>query len=432
MNTTPFPLPKKHSLPEQLLAFIANAKESMRSGQYLFFTAKPESLTPQNMSLASTYLTRIIIDAYLVNRSVDELRDALAYHHEEFTRALTVFDSEGMRNNMASTVNDAFRALSWVASNVTQPEQLYQAYRYDMSRSDAHTTEASLLALHSGFLLYFGSQENNDHLLPLDVERDMAALGWSWDKQCASVGLQYITPYMHPNNASSEYLYEEDDLILHGQKGRIIKARTLGQREMVKQSEENDMLFAIGPAGTGKTYTAVALAVRALKQKQVKRIILTRPAVEAGENLGFLPGDLKEKLDPYLQPLYDALLDMLPSEKLADYSEQGIIQIAPLAFMRGRTLDNAFVILDEAQNATESQIKMFLTRMGKSAKFIITGDVTQIDLPKNQPSGLLLAQKILPKTEGISFVTLDERDVIRHQLVKTIIKVFNKCKKVKK
>ena len=227
-------------------------------------------------------------------------------------------------------------------------------------------------------------------------------------------------------------LSEENALILHGQKGRIIKARTLNQREMVKQSEENDMLFAIGPAGTGKTYTAVALAVRALKQKQVRQIILTRPAVEAGENLGFLPGDLKEKLDPYLQPLYDALLDMLPSEKLVDYSEQGIIQIAPLAFMRGRTLDNAFVILDEAQNATESQIKMFLTRMGKSAKFIITGDVTQIDLPKNQPSGLLLAQKILPKTEGISFVTLDERDVIRHQLVKKIIKAFNKLKKAKK
>ena len=227
-------------------------------------------------------------------------------------------------------------------------------------------------------------------------------------------------------------LSEENALILHGQKGRIIKARTLNQREMVKQSEENDMLFAIGPAGTGKTYTAVALAVRALKQKQVRQIILTRPAVEAGENLGFLPGDLKEKLDPYLQPLYDALLDMLPSEKLVDYSEQGIIQIAPLAFMRGRTLDNAFVILDEAQNATENQIRMFLTRMGKSAKFIITGDVTQIDLPKNQPSGLLLAQKILPKTEGISFVTLDERDVIRHQLVKKIIKAFNKLKKAKK
>ena len=227
-------------------------------------------------------------------------------------------------------------------------------------------------------------------------------------------------------------LSEENDLILHGQKGRLIKARTVNQREMVKQSKANDMLFAIGPAGTGKTYTAVALAVRALKQKQVRRIILTRPAVEAGENLGFLPGDLKEKLDPYLQPLYDALLDMVPSEKLADYTEQGIIQIAPLAFMRGRTLDNAFVILDEAQNATESQIKMFLTRMGKSAKFVITGDVTQIDLPKHQPSGLVLAEKILQKIDNISFVQLDERDVIRHRLVKKIIKAFNKPKKEKK
>ena len=227
-------------------------------------------------------------------------------------------------------------------------------------------------------------------------------------------------------------LSEENDLILHGQKGKLIKARTVNQRKMVKQSEENDMLFAIGPAGTGKTYTAVALAVRALKQKQVRKIILTRPAVEAGENLGFLPGDLKEKLDPYLQPLYDALLDMIPPEKLADYTEHGIIQIAPLAFMRGRTLDNAFVILDEAQNSTESQIKMFLTRMGKSAKFVITGDVTQIDLPKHQPSGLVLAQKILNKTEGISFVILDERDVIRHTLVKKIIKAFQKPKKEKK
>jgi len=221
-------------------------------------------------------------------------------------------------------------------------------------------------------------------------------------------------------------LSEENDFILHGQKGRLIKARTVNQREMVKQSGGNDMLFAIGPAGTGKTYTAVALAVRALKQKQVKRIILTRPAVEAGESLGFLPGDLKEKLDPYLQPLYDALLDMVPPEKLADYTEQGIIQIAPLAFMRGRTLDNAFVILDEAQNATENQMKMFLTRMGKSAKFIITGDITQIDLPKNQPSGLVLAQKLLQKTTGISFINLDERDVIRHILVKRIIKAFSK------
>ena len=204
MNTTPFPISKKHSLPEQLLVFLCATKEAMRSGRYLFFTAKPENVTPQHMPLASMYLTRIIIDAYLTNRSVDDMRGVLAYHHEEFTRALSVFDSEDMRNNMASTVNDAFRALAWVVSNGTQPEQLYQAYRYDMSFSDAHTIEASLLALHSGFLLFFGSQENNDYSLPLDAERDMAALWWSWDKQCVSVGLQYITPHMHPNNNASD------------------------------------------------------------------------------------------------------------------------------------------------------------------------------------------------------------------------------------
>lgn len=219
---------------------------------------------------------------------------------------------------------------------------------------------------------------------------------------------------------------DDKDLILHGQNGRQIKARTTNQRVMVKESDENDMVFVIGPAGTGKTYTAVALAVRALKQKQVKRIILTRPAVEAGESLGFLPGDLKEKLDPYLQPLYDALLDMIPAEKLTEYLASGVVQIAPLAFMRGRTLDHAFVILDEAQNATENQMKMFLTRMGRSAKFIITGDVTQIDLPKHQPSGLLLVQKILKKTEGIKFVFLNESDVVRHPIVRRIIKAFNK------
>jgi phosphate starvation-inducible PhoH-like protein len=193
---------------------------------------------------------------------------------------------------------------------------------------------------------------------------------------------------------------------------------------MVTEILKNDMMFVVGPAGTGKTYTAVALAVKSLKSKQVKRIILTRPAVEAGENLGFLPGDLKEKLDPYMQPLYDALMDMLPSEKLKDYLEGGIIQIAPLAFMRGRTLDKAFVILDEAQNSTESQMKMFLTRMGKSAKFIITGDETQIDLPKKQNSGLIQSIKKLKNIDGISFVFLDENDVIRHKLVKKIIKAY--------
>ncbi len=219
-------------------------------------------------------------------------------------------------------------------------------------------------------------------------------------------------------------LENKDDVILHGTDGKLIKARTVNQRKIVSNIRKNDLLFAIGPAGTGKTYTAVALSVKALKSKEVKRIILTRPAVEAGENLGFLPGDLKEKLDPYMQPLYDALIDMLPSEKLKDYLEQGIIQIAPLAFMRGRTLDKAFVILDEAQNATESQMKMFLTRMGMSAKFVITGDETQIDLPSKQKSGLVQAKEKLEKIEGVSFVFLDEKDVIRHKLVKKIIKAY--------
>jgi phosphate starvation-inducible PhoH-like protein len=214
------------------------------------------------------------------------------------------------------------------------------------------------------------------------------------------------------------------DLILFGNNGLIIKAKTENQRKMVASIVKNDMLFAIGPAGTGKTYTAVALAVKALKNKEVKRIILTRPAVEAGENLGFLPGDLKEKLDPYMQPLYDALNDMVPTEKLNQYIESRTIQIAPLAFMRGRTLDNAFVILDEAQNTTESQMKMFLTRMGANAKFIVTGDATQIDLPTKQPSGLLQAVRLLKKVDGISIIELDNTDVIRHKLVRAIIEKY--------
>ena len=217
----------------------------------------------------------------------------------------------------------------------------------------------------------------------------------------------------------------KSDIILHGTSGQPIKARTVNQKAMVKAIGQSDMLFAIGPAGTGKTYTAVALAVRALKNKEVKKIILTRPAVEAGENLGFLPGDLTEKLDPYLQPLYDALRDMIPPEKLVYYLDNKIIQIAPLAFMRGRTLDSAFVILDEAQNSTHSQMKMFLTRMGQSAKFIITGDATQIDLPPKQKSGLKEAVRLLKGTEGISFVYLRENDVIRHELVKRIIHAYD-------
>ncbi|MDC1012591.1 PhoH family protein [Flavobacteriaceae bacterium] len=212
--------------------------------------------------------------------------------------------------------------------------------------------------------------------------------------------------------------------ILHGVGGRIIKAKTFNQKRLVESMNGNDMVFAIGPAGTGKTYTGVALAVKALKEKQVKRIVLTRPAVEAGENLGFLPGDLNEKLDPYMQPLYDALRDMIPSETLKSHIEKGIIQIAPLAFMRGRTLDNAFVILDEAQNSTHSQMKMFLTRMGKNAKFMITGDPGQIDLPRRMISGLKEALLILKNAKGIGIVYLDDKDVIRHPLVKKIIDAY--------
>jgi phosphate starvation-inducible protein PhoH and related proteins len=218
---------------------------------------------------------------------------------------------------------------------------------------------------------------------------------------------------------------QNSDILVHGKNGMIIRARTPNQIRMVESYKTHDMIFAIGPAGTGKTYTAVALAVRALKNREVRRIILTRPAVEAGENLGFLPGDLKEKLDPYMQPLYDALRDMIPPAKLESYLEDKTIEIAPLAFMRGRTLDNAFVILDESQNATQSQLKMFLTRMGKSAKFIITCDITQVDLPKNQTSGLISATRILNKIRGIEFIFLNETDVVRHPLVSKIIKAYD-------
>lgn len=214
---------------------------------------------------------------------------------------------------------------------------------------------------------------------------------------------------------------------MFGQNGKIIKAKTRNQKLLVSTSEKNDIIFAVGPAGTGKTYTAVALAVRALKNKSVKKIILTRPAVEAGENLGFLPGDLKEKIDPYLRPLYDALDDMLPADKLNYYMTNRVIEIAPLAYMRGRTLDNAFIILDEAQNTTELQIKMFLTRIGPSAKAIITGDMSQIDLPKNQQSGLSKAIRILKHINGIGHIELDGEDVVRHRLVKEIIKAYDRA-----
>ncbi len=223
----------------------------------------------------------------------------------------------------------------------------------------------------------------------------------------------------------------DEDVIVHGTHGKLVKARTSNQRKLVDLSYDKDMVFAIGPAGTGKTYTAVALAVRALKNKEVKRIILTRPAVEAGENLGFLPGDMKDKLDPYMQPLYDALNDMIPSEKLKAFIEERVIQIAPLAFMRGRTLDNAFVILDEAQNTTVQQMKMFLTRMGRSAKFVVTGDMTQIDLPNRQKSGLSHSLDILKDVPEIGMVYLDQKDVIRHKLVMKIIQAYKQEQTIK-
>ncbi len=225
--------------------------------------------------------------------------------------------------------------------------------------------------------------------------------------------------------AKNNFKNHLQDVLVYGQNGIVVKAKTVNQKKLVESSETNDIVFAIGPAGTGKTYTAVALAVRALKQKEIRRIVLCRPAVEAGENLGFLPGDLKEKIDPYLRPLYDALFDMIQGEKLRSMIENGIIEVAPLAFMRGRTLDHAYVILDEAQNATESQLKMFLTRMGPNAKFIVTGDITQIDLPRNQPSGLIQALKVLKGIQGIDMIYLDDRDVVRHRLVRDIIKAYH-------
>ncbi len=250
--------------------------------------------------------------------------------------------------------------------------------------------------------------------------------------------LVYFDRFGKMNDKAIEQIMEQDDdslmhettpkedVLVYGRHGKLVKAQTPNQKKMVESMAKNDMIFAIGPAGTGKTYTAVALAIRALKNREVKRIILTRPAVEAGESLGFLPGDMKEKLDPYLQPLYDALRDMLPTQKLLTYLEDETIEIAPLAYMRGRTLGNVFAILDEAQNASEGQLKMFLTRMGKNAKFIITGDVTQIDLPRNKNSGLLQAQHILKNIQGIDFIYLDEKDIVRNKLVTRIVQAYQK------
>ncbi|MBI1781780.1 MAG: PhoH family protein [Sphingobacteriales bacterium] len=256
--------------------------------------------------------------------------------------------------------------------------------------------------------------------------------------------IDLIISYLERNGHLSENYYEQilggddqevidhfaerhpNEVLVFGPNGKTVRARTANQKRLVQAADKNDIVFAIGPAGTGKTYTAVAMAVRALKNKAVKKIILTRPAVEAGESLGFLPGDLKEKIDPYLRPLYDALDDMIPADKLGYYMSTRVIEIAPLAYMRGRTLDNAFIILDEAQNATDLQIKMFLTRIGANAKAIITGDLTQVDLPKNQRSGLEKASRILRNIDGISHIELDEEDVVRHKLVKAIIKAYDR------
>jgi phosphate starvation-inducible PhoH-like protein len=241
------------------------------------------------------------------------------------------------------------------------------------------------------------------------------------------IALNDIEELLESDNGSwlSEKISQED-ILVYGNHGKEIRAKTVNQHLLVKEFEKNDILFALGPAGTGKTYTAIALAVRSLRNKEVKRIILCRPAVEAGESLGFLPGDMKEKLDPYLQPLYDALRDMIPAQKLLTFLEEGTIEIAPLAYMRGRTLDHAFVILDEGQNTTVNQMKMFLTRMGKHAKFIITGDTTQIDLPKKQQSGLIVAMELLKNISGIKIIFFDIRDVVRHKLVKKIIEAYEK------
>ena len=263
-----------------------------------------------------------------------------------------------------------------------------------------------------------GSTEDIDHF-----DGKLQAMKTYYDK----VGRlnENVIMQIFENGGSTPEAETNEEILVHGRNGLLIKARTPNQKRLVEAVKENDMVFAIGPAGTGKTYTAVALAVRALKNKEIRRIILTRPAVEAGENLGFLPGDLRDKLDPYLQPLYDALRDMIPQQKLLSYWEDNTIEIAPLAFMRGRTLDNAFVILDEAQNATSSQLKMFLTRMGRNAKFVITGDITQIDLPRHQQSGLVQAMHILNGINGISFINLDNSDVIRHKLVTKIIRAYD-------
>ena len=265
----------------------------------------------------------------------------------------------------------------------------------------------------------------------IEIAKEKIGLLVQYIERNGQITENYLNQIMGGEEAEPQDNFAEkhpNEVLVFGPNGKSVRARTHNQKKMVEASDTNDIIFAIGPAGTGKTYTAVALAVRALKNKQVKKIILTRPAVEAGESLGFLPGDLKEKIDPYLRPLYDALDDMIPADKLSYYMTNRVIEIAPLAYMRGRTLDHAYIILDEAQNATDLQIKMFLTRIGSNAKAIITGDMTQVDLPKNQRSGLEKATRILKNIDGIAHIELDEEDVVRHRLVKAIIRAYDKEK----
>ena len=270
--------------------------------------------------------------------------------------------------------------------------------------------------------IYLKGQEKEVNQIYALFERLLAHF-----EKTGHLSLENTKNYLEGETTHIDEILNQKDVIVHGNKGLIVKAKTLNQKRLVEASETSDIVFAIGPAGTGKTYTAVALAVRALKDKKVKKIIITRPAVEAGENLGFLPGDLKEKIDPYLRPIYDALEDMVSSEKLKSFLEKNTIEIAPLAYMRGRTLDNAFILLDEAQNTTPMQLKMFLTRMGPSSKIIVTGDKTQVDLPKNQRSGLEDAEKKLQNIKGIDFIQLDGKDVVRHPLVVQILQAYEKA-----
>lgn len=302
------------------------------------------------------------------------------------------------------------------------PRELYGAANIHLERMSALFPKLKLIARGSS-LKILGEKTEIERF-----EKRLNAL-MQYHAKYGHISAEVIERMMSSGPAAQDAGEEpaDKDVIVYGNNGNIVKARTVNQQKLVKQYETKDLLFAVGPAGSGKTYTAIALAVRALKNKEVKRIILTRPAVEAGEKLGFLPGDMKEKLDPYLQPLYDALHDMIPVAKLAKYLEDGTVQIAPLAYMRGRTLDNAFVILDEAQNTTLPQIKMFLTRMGRNAKFIVTGDVTQIDLPKASDSGLMAAIELLSKVKGIGVVMFDKRDIVRHELVKHIVDAFDKA-----